>query len=79
MSQRLRVEGYNNLIKDGRSGVILNTNRTEITRARAQQKVIKEKDDTINTLSKEVVGLKQDVSEIKELLFRLIEGKATNE
>jgi hypothetical protein len=79
MSQRLRVEGYNNLVKDGRSGAILNTNRTEITRARAQQKVIKEKDDTINTLSKEVVGLKQDVSEIKELLFRLIEGKATNE
>ena len=78
MSQRLRVEGYNNLVKDGRSGAILNTNRTEITRARAQQKVIKEK-DTINTLSKEVVGLKQDVSEIKELLFRLIEGKATNE
>jgi len=79
MSQRLRVEGYNNLIKDGRSGVILNTNRTEIIRARAQQKVIKEKDDTINTLSKEVVDLKQDVSEIKELLFRLIEGKVTNE
>jgi len=79
MSQRLRVEGYNNLIKDGRSGVILNTNGTEIIRARAQQKVIKEKDDTINTLSKEVVDLKQDVSEIKELLFRLIEGKVTNE
>ena len=37
MSNHLRVEGHINLVKDRRTGTILNTNRTEIESARKRK------------------------------------------
>lgn len=72
---RQPVKGHNNLVRDGRTGAILNTNRTEIERARKQKKAEQEKVEHINMLSEEVKTLKEDMSQIKDLLFRLVEGK----
>lgn len=73
--KRLKVEGYNNLVRDGRTGVILNTNRIEIERAKKQKQAEQQKRDHIETLTAEVKTLKEDMSQIKDLLFRLVEGK----
>jgi len=75
MHNHLKVEGHNNLVRDRRTGAILNTNKTEIQRARTQNIVQKEKEHQLLTLTNEVNTLRDDVKLIKELLFRLVEDK----
>ncbi len=64
-----------NLVRDKRSGAILNTNKNEINTARKLSKINNEKQEHINTLTEEVKSLKDDMSQIKDLLFRLVEDK----
>ena len=66
-----RVEGHSNLVRDSRTGAILNTNTTEIERARKLKQVSEERQEHINSLTEEVKGLKEDMNQIKELLFKL--------
>ena len=47
MNNHLKVEGHNNLVRDRRTGVILNTNKTEIENARKRNKVRLKGIDTI--------------------------------
>ena len=71
-----RVEGHNNLVRDSRTGAILNTNTTEIERARKIKQISDERQEHINSLTEEVKGLKKDMNQIKDLLLSLGE---TNE
>ncbi|WJE88069.1 virion structural protein [Phage C48C1] len=68
-----RVEGHNNLVRDSRTGAVLNTNKTEIERARKIKQVSEERQQHISSLTQEVKELKKDMSQIKDLLFRLVE------
>ena len=68
-----RVEGHNNLVRDSRTGAVLNTNKTEIERARKIKQVNEERQQHISSLTQEVKELKRDMSQIKDLLFRLVE------
>jgi predicted transcriptional regulator len=77
MSNHLKVDGHNNLVRDRRTGAILNTNKTEIERARKLKRVSEEREEHINSLTKEVKGLKEDMSQIKQLLLKL--AGTTNE
>lgn len=77
MSSYLKVEGHNNLVRDSRTGAILNTNKSEIENARKRKQINQERHQHINSLTEEVKELKKDMSQIKELLFRLVED--TNE
>lgn len=71
MNKHLKVEGHANLVRDSRTGAILNTNTTEIERARKLKQVSEERQEHINSLTEEVKGLKEDMNQIKELLFKL--------
>lgn len=75
MNNHQRVEGHSNLVRDRRTGAILNTNKTEIERARKLRTVQQEKEQHIIRLTNEVDTLRDDVTQIKELLFRLLEDK----
>ena len=75
MNSHQRVEGHNDLVRDMRTGVILNTNKTAIENARKRSKIHQEQQDNIDSLSIEVKVLKEDMTQIKELLFRLLEDK----
>ena len=68
-----KVEGHNNLVRDSRTGAVLNTNKTEIERARKIKQVNEERQQHISSLTQEVKELKKDMSQIKDLLFRLVE------
>lgn len=59
------------MVRDSRTGAILNTNTTEIERARKLKQVSEERQDHINSLTEDVKGLKEDMYQIKELLFKL--------
>ena len=75
MNNHQRVKGHSNLVRDRRTGVILNTNKTEIENSKKRSKIQQERQEHVNSLSAEVNGLKDDRSQIKELLFRLLEDK----
>jgi len=66
MNNYIKVEGHPNLVRDKNSGVILNINKTEIEQSRLRKEQRREKD-------KEIEDLKNDVSEIKSMLNKLVE------
>lgn len=66
-----RVEGHSNLVRDSRTGAILNTNTTEIEQARKLKRVSEERQEHINSLTEEVKGLKEDMNQIKQLLLNI--------
>jgi cell shape-determining protein MreC len=71
MNSHVKVTGHANLVRDSRTGAILNTNKSEIQNARNQSRVQRERQDHINSLTEEVKGLKDDMRQIKELLMSL--------
>jgi hypothetical protein len=66
MSKFLKVEGHKDYVRDQATGVILNINKSEMNLARERKRIRKEKE-------KELDNLKNEVSEIKQLLNRIIE------
>ena len=60
-----KIDGEANLVRDDK-GVVLNINMNEGEKASERKRVRKQKD-------KELEDLKNEVSEIKELLVKLIE------
>lgn len=60
------VEGHSNLVRDTSTGAILNINKDEISAARRRKLERKQKEQ-------EIVDLKNEVSEIKNMLNKLIE------
>lgn len=75
MSRYQKVEGHTSLVRDTRTGAIINTNRSEIARARKRKEAKKQEAERLDTLSKEVSSLQSEISEIKNLLVRLVENK----
>ena len=64
--KHMKVKDHPGLVRDLNSGAILNINTEEIERARERKKLRKEKEQ-------EFEDLKNEVSEIKELLLKLVE------
>lgn len=65
MSDYKKVDGHPGLIKN-EDGIVLNTNESEIEQARARKRARRE-------AQKEIDDLKQDVSELKDMMRQLIE------
>jgi hypothetical protein len=66
MKEIIKVEGHPGFIRNADNNVILNINKTEIEIARERKKLRKQKEN-------EFEELKNEVSEIKGLLLKLIE------
>lgn len=64
--KHMKVKDHPGLVRDLNSGAILNINTEEIERARERKKLRKQKEQ-------EFEDLKNEVSEIKELLLKLVE------
>jgi len=72
MGDVLKVEGYNNLVRDIQSNAIVNTNRREFKMymSRTNQRV--DQQDTIRNVCREINNLKKELREIKELLLKKV-------
>ena len=72
MGKVLKVEGYNNLVRDIQSNAIVNTNRREFKMymSRTNQRV--DQQDTIRNVCREINNLKKELREIKELLLKKV-------
>ena len=68
MRKHLKVEGHNNLVRDTRTGVVLNINKSEATLARERKRLRKEKELEHEVMKNDVDDIKKDIDEIKSNL-----------
>ena len=69
---KLKVEGYENLVRDVSSNAIVNTNRSEYQLYMARVRAREQQGDEIRSAVKEINNLKSELREIKSLLQEVI-------
>ena len=69
---RVKVEGYESLVRDVSSNAIVNTNRSEYQLYMARIKSREKQGDDIRSAVKEINNLKAELREIKSLLQEVI-------
>lgn len=70
----LKVEGYNNLVRDPNTNSIINTNMSEYQQYVARRNIKNEENEKLESLESDVTNIKTDLDEIKTLLRSLING-----
>ena len=75
MSKFLKVKGFSGIVRDVGSGAILNVNEKEIAQAIEIKQNKRKKAENLKNLQSDVSALKNDMSEIKSLLLKMIEDK----
>jgi len=74
MSAKLKVEGYEHLVRDSKSNAIVNTNVTEYQLYMKRVRDREQHGDQIRTAVKDINNLKTELREIKGLLKEIING-----
>ena len=69
---RVKVEGYESLVRDVSSNAIVNTNRSEYQLYMARVRAREQQGDEIRSAVKEINNLKAELREIKSLLQEVI-------
>ena len=72
--QYINVEGSGGLVRDQETGAILNTNKSEIERARQRKLLSKRKTEEFNGMKDDIKNWKEDIGEMKSLLTKLADG-----
>ena len=65
---RIKVEGFESLVRDTRSNGIINNNQTEYSLYMARVRAREKQGDEIRSAVKEINNLKAELREIKNLL-----------
>ena len=69
----IKVEGYNNLVRDTKSTAIGNSNKSEFQLYMKRHKERNEQGDKLRNVCKEINNLKSELREIKSLLVKVLE------
>lgn len=69
---RLKVQGYESLVRDTKSNGIINTNTTEYQMYMSRMRAREKQGDEIRNAVKEINNLKTELREIKDLLKGVI-------
>ena len=69
---RLKVTGYESLVRDTRSNGIVNTNTSEYSMYMARVRAREKQGDEIRNTVKEINNLKAELREIKDLIKGVI-------
>ena len=72
MGDVLKVEGYNNLVRDIQSNAIVNTNRREFKMYMSRTSQRMGQQDTIRNVCREINNLKKELREIKDLIREVV-------
>ena len=73
MSENLKVEGYNNLVRDTKSHAIINTDRSAYQMAKKRAADAQRQRDEIRNASREINNIKCEMHEIKSMLKTLLD------
>jgi hypothetical protein len=69
---KIKVEGYESLVRDIKSNAIVNTNKSEYQLYMSRIKSREQQGDQIRNTIKEINILKQELFEIKDLLKEVL-------
>ena len=69
---KIKVEGFESLVRDTRSNGIINNNQTEYSLYMARVRAREKQGDEIRNTVKEINNLKAELREIKELIKGVI-------
>ena len=75
MSDHLKVEGHDNLVRDTSSKAIINTDRNAYEVAKRRAEEAQRQRDEMRETAREINTLKCEMHEIKHLLQELIKNK----
>ena len=67
---RLKVQGYDSLVRDTKTNAIVNTSTSEYTIYMQRVKAREKQGDQIRNCVKEINSLKSELREIKELIIK---------
>jgi len=70
---KVKVEGYNHLIRDVNSNAIVNTNTTDFSAYMSKYKAREKNNDLLRDTVKEINTLKSELFEIKKLLKKVVD------
>ena len=73
MSEYLKVEGYNNLVRDTNTNAIINTDRSAYQMAKKSAADAQRQRDEIRNASREINNIKCEMHEIKSMLKTLLD------
>tara|TARA_Y100000004_G_scaffold158755_1_gene185232 strand:+ start:2877 stop:3116 length:240 start_codon:yes stop_codon:yes gene_type:complete len=68
------VEGHEGFARDPKTGAVINTNKSDFQKYKAVSTARKNFDQKIEDTAAEVASLKEEISEIKQLLVKLVDG-----
>ena len=69
----LKVDGYDNLVRDTHSNAIINTSRSAYEAAVLRSKTVQKQKDELRDATRQINILKSEMHEIKSLLINLVE------
>ena len=72
------VKDHRNLVRDTESGAIVNVDRSAYLSALERSKNIQKQKETIENNTNDINSIKQEVTDIKEMLEKLLEGNINN-
>ena len=70
---KLRVEGYNSLVRDTVSNAVVNSSTSEYKIYMSKYRAREQQSDELRTACKEINSLKAELREIKSLIKKVIE------
>ena len=71
--QYINVEGSPGYARDKDTGIVINTNSSEIENAKKRKLLLKQKDEELINIKEDVKNLKSGLNEIKSLLTKMVE------
>ena len=75
MSDTVKVQGHQHLVRDLKSQAIINTDSDAYARYMARKIKQKEKDDEVRQVVRDVNELRNEMREIKNLIIGLKDGR----
>jgi len=70
---RLKVDGYNNLVRDTSSNAVINSSTSEYKIYMARYRAREQESDKLRNACKEINSLKAELREIKDLVIKVLE------
>jgi len=70
---RLKVEGFENLVRDTSSNAVINSSNSEYKIYMARYRAREQESDKLRNACKEINSLKAELREIKDLVIKVLE------
>ena len=70
---RLKVEGFENLVRDTSSNAVINSSTNEYKIYMARYRAREQESDKLRNACKEINSLKAELREIKDLVLKVLE------